>query len=58
MRGALLAVVVLAGACQSVSEVPRPALLMPGDDAGLERVKAALAREMGRARVELGASAP
>lgn len=58
MRRALYAIVLLAGACQSGAAAPQPALLMQGDEAALGRLKAVLAKEMGRAVVELGPSDP
>ena len=59
MRLAWLCVMgMLVGACQSVAGAPQPALLMQGDGAGLDRLKAALAKEMGRASVDLGPSDP
>lgn len=50
--------VLLAGACQSMGRAPQPALLMQGDVAALDQLKAALAREMGRSPVDLGPSDP
>lgn len=47
----------LAGACQSGAGAAQPALLMQGDGGALDRLRAALAREMGRA-VDLGPSDP
>lgn len=59
MRLAWVCVIgLLAGACQSVAVTPQPALLMHGDMAGLDRLKAALAKEMGRSPVDLGPSDP
>lgn len=49
---------VMAGGCQMAPGVSQPALLMQGDGAGLERLKAALAKEMGRASVDIGPSDP
>lgn len=58
MRRALCAIVLLAGACQSGAGAQTPALLMQGDDAALERFKVVLAKEMGRAAIDLGPSDP
>ena len=49
---------VLAGACQSMVGAPQPALLMQGDAVAMDRVRAALAKEMGRSPVDLGPSDP
>lgn len=47
----------LAGACQSTAQ-PAPAVLTRADDATMARLKAALAREMGRSPIELGPGDP
>ena len=47
----------LAGACQSTAQ-PAPAVLTQADDATLARLKAALAKAMGRSPIELGPGDP
>lgn len=54
----LCAAGLLAGACQSVAGAQQPAVLMQGDAAAMEQVRAALAKEMGRSPVDLGPSDP
>lgn len=58
MRGALYAIMLLAGACQSAASAPQPALLMQGDGAAMDRLKDVLAKEMGRTQIDLGPSDP
>ena len=55
MRGALCLITLLAGACAGA---PQPALLMQGDAVAMDQLKAVLAREVGRAPVDLGPSDP
>ena len=55
LSGAVLA----AGACQSTAQpAAKPAVLMKADAATMGRLKAALAKAMGRAQVELGPGDP
>lgn len=48
----------MTGACQLSAGAQQPALLMQGDGAALDRLKVALAREMGRTAVDIGPSDP
>ena len=50
--GAIVLAAVFAGCCQSVQAAP--AVLARADTAAMDRVKATLAKEMGRSPVELG----
>jgi hypothetical protein len=55
VSGAMLA----AGACQSTVQIdPKPAVLVKADAATMDHLKAALAKAMGRAQVELGPGDP
>lgn len=56
MSGAILLAAVFAGCCQSVQ--PAPAVLAQADEASMARLKAALAKELGRSPVELGPGDP
>lgn len=47
-----------AGACQSMTGAPQPALLMPGDTGAMERLTTALETEMARSPINLGPSDP
>jgi len=58
MRRVLVAIALLAGACQTGAGAQTPALLMQGDDAALERLEAVLAKELGRTAIDLGPSDP
>lgn len=53
---AIIGFAVFAGCCQSVQA--SPAVLARADDAAMSRLKAALAKEMGRSPVELGPGDP
>ena len=53
---AILGFVVFAGCCQSLPA--KPAVLMQDDDAAMARLKAALAKEMGRSEIHLGPGDP
>jgi hypothetical protein len=61
MMGKIATVIVLSaaltGACQSTAQ-PAPAVLAHADDATMARLKAALAKEMGRSPIELGPGDP
>jgi hypothetical protein len=48
----------LAGACQSTAAAATPAVLTHGDAATMARLKAVLAKAMGRAPIELGPGDP
>lgn len=48
----------LAGACQSTAQAAQPAVLTHADDATMARLKAALAKAMGRSPIELGPGDP
>lgn len=54
---ALLLSVVLAGACQ-LTPTPVPAVLTHADQDAIDRLKAALAKAMGRSQVKLGPGDP
>ena len=56
--GRLCAVGLLAGACQSGAGASQPALLMQGDRPAMDQLRAVLAKEMGRAAIDLGPSDP
>lgn len=58
MKRGLVAIALLAGGCQSMGGAMQPALLMQGDAAGLDKLKFALAKEMGRSSVDIGPSDP
>jgi len=49
---------VLAGACQSTAAVATPAVLTQADAATMARLKATLAKAMGRSPIELGPGDP
>ena len=52
---AIICFAAFAGCCQSTSaQAASPAVLVRADDAAMARVKAALAKEMGRSTIELG----
>ena len=54
----LCATSLLAGGCQSGVGTPEPALLIQGDGLAMEKLVAALERDMGRRSIELGPSDP
>lgn len=56
IAGAIVLAAVFAGCCQSVQAAP--AVLTRADEAAMVRLKAALAKEMGRSPVELGPGDP
>ena len=55
MRRALFVIALVVGACAGA---PQPALLMQGDTVAMDQLRAVLAREMGRAEVDIGPSDP
>lgn len=54
---AILLGAVFAGCCQTIAEA-QPAVLARADDVTMTRLKAALAKEMGRSPIELGPGDP
>lgn len=57
VSAAILLSAALAGACQSTAQAA-PAVLTHADDAAIARLKAALAKAMGRSPIELGPGDP
>lgn len=57
VSAAILLSAALAGACQSTAQAA-PAVLTHADDAAMARLKAALAKAMGRSPIELGPGDP
>ena len=57
LPAAMSAVLLLSGGCQSMA-APAPAVLARADAATMERLKASLAKAVGRAPIELGPGDP